>query len=60
MYVYKTADQLIAKGSSKKKVKEHDKSKHAQVKVIDMTGKEQRVLTGTKCLNSNMSSTTEL
>ncbi|XP_067941589.1 tuftelin-interacting protein 11-like [Watersipora subatra] len=44
-YVYKTADELIAKGS-KRKVKETGKSKHSQVKVIDMTGREQRVLSG--------------
>ena len=49
-YVYKTADELIAKGS-KRKTKEASgsgsgKSKHSQVKVIDMTGKEQRVLSG--------------
>ena len=51
-YVYKTADELIAKGGSKRKTKEASgsgsgKSKHSQVKVIDMTGKEQRVLSGT-------------
>ena len=50
-YVYKTADELIAKGGPKKKNKESSssssgKSKHSQVKVIDMTGKEQRVLSG--------------
>lgn len=44
-YVYKTADELIAKGG-KRKVKDSGKSKHSQVKVIDMTGKEQRVLSG--------------
>ena len=50
-YVYKTADELIAKGGSKRKTKEASgsgsgKSKNSQVKVIDMTGKEQRVLSG--------------
>ena len=50
-YVYKTADELIAKGGLKRKTKEafgtgSGKSKHSQVKVIDMTGKEQRVLSG--------------
>lgn len=43
-YVYKTADELIATGS-KKKVKGTD-SVLAKVKVIDMTGKEKRVLSG--------------
>lgn len=44
-YIYKTADELIAKGS-KRKVKDGSKSKQPQVKVIDMTGREQRVLSG--------------
>lgn len=49
-YVYKTAEELIAKGA-KRKVKDASKAKHSQVKVIDMTGKEQRVLSGTaRCL----------
>lgn len=49
-YVYKTADELIAKGSAKRKSGKDSgsskPSKHSQVKVIDMTGKEQRVLSG--------------
>jgi len=44
-YVYKTADELIATGG-KKKIKGTD-SVLAKVKVIDMTGKEKRVLSGT-------------
>lgn len=44
-YVYKTADELIAKGA-KRKVKDSGKAKQSRVKVIDMTGKEQRVLSG--------------
>ena len=47
--MYKTADELIAKGT-KRKVKDSGKSKHSQVKVIDMTGKEQRVLSGIVCI----------
>lgn len=44
-YVYKTADELIAKGG-KRKTKDSSKSNKPQVKVIDMTGPEQRVLSG--------------
>ena len=43
--MYKTADELIATGG-KKKIKGTD-SVLAKVKVIDMTGKEKRVLSGT-------------
>ena len=42
-YVYRTAEEVIATGG-KKKVK--DRTKMSKVKVIDMTGKEQRVLSG--------------
>ncbi len=42
-YIYKTADELIATGGKKKTVVHSDLAK---VKVIDMTGKEKRVLSG--------------
>ncbi|XP_053397449.1 tuftelin-interacting protein 11-like [Mercenaria mercenaria] len=42
-YVYKTAQEAIEIGSSKKK---GVKSQMSNVKVIDMTGKEKKVLTG--------------
>ncbi|XP_069102141.1 tuftelin-interacting protein 11-like [Argopecten irradians] len=42
-YVYKTAQELIDTGSVKKRPQ---LSKSSKVKVIDMTGKEQRVLSG--------------
>ncbi|XP_060079683.1 tuftelin-interacting protein 11-like isoform X1 [Ylistrum balloti] len=42
-YVYKTAQELIDTGSTKKRPQ---LSKSSKVKVIDMTGKEQRVLSG--------------
>ena len=48
-YVYKTADELIATGS-RKKLKDTD-SALAKVKVIDMTGKEKRVLSGKVTIN---------
>jgi len=46
-YVYKTADELIATGPTKRQLPEVT-SELAKVKVIDMTGKEQRVLSGIK------------
>ena len=46
-YVYKTAEELIATGPVKRQVPEVT-SELAKVKVIDMTGKEQRVLSGIK------------
>jgi len=42
-YVYKTADEIIKTGGKKKTVVQSELSK---VKVIDMTGKEKRVLSG--------------
>ena len=45
-YVYKTADQLIASGGAQRKGVKGTESELAKVKVIDMTGKEQRVLSG--------------
>ena len=42
-YVYKTADEIIATGGKKKTVIQ---SELAKVKVIDMTGREKRVLSG--------------
>lgn len=42
-YVYKTAQEAIETGSSKKK---GVKGQMSNVKVIDMTGKEKKVLTG--------------
>ena len=42
-YVYKTAQEAIDTGGKKPKSL---KGQMSQVKVIDMTGKEQRVLTG--------------
>lgn len=42
-YVYKTAQEAIETGSSRKK---GIKSQMSNVKVIDMTGKEKKVLTG--------------
>lgn len=44
-YVYKTAEELIATGPAKRQMPEVT-SELAKVKVIDMTGKEQRVLSG--------------
>jgi len=49
-YVYKTAEELIATGPTKRQVPEVT-SELAKVKVIDMTGKEQRVLSGIKDLS---------
>jgi len=47
-YVYKTAEELIATGPTKRLPEVT--SELAKVKVIDMTGKEQRVLSGiSKC-----------
>ena len=43
-YVYKTAQEAIESGVNKKKT---NKSQMANVKVIDMTGKEKKVHTGT-------------
>ncbi|CAH1799129.1 unnamed protein product [Owenia fusiformis] len=48
-YTYKTADEVITKGGKKKSVKQSHLSK---VKVIDMTGKEQRVLSGYRAISS--------
>ena len=49
-YVYKTADQVLEEGKWKKISKDSnitgETSNIAKVKVIDMTGKEQRVLSG--------------
>ena len=42
-YVYKTAQEAIDSGGKKTK---GVKGQMSQVKVIDMTGREQRVLTG--------------
>ena len=44
-YMYKTAEEIIAKGGKRKKVTQSELSK---VKVIDMTGREHRVLSGKK------------
>ena len=44
-YVYKTANQLLAEGPTKKKNR-GQQSHLSKVKVIDMTGREQRVLSG--------------
>lgn len=44
-YIYKTADQLLAEGPTKKKGR-GEQSHLSKVKVIDMTGKEKRVLSG--------------
>ncbi|ESO85853.1 hypothetical protein LOTGIDRAFT_221309 [Lottia gigantea] len=44
-YNYKTAQELLESGAGKKR-KVTDKSQLSKVKVIDMTGKEQRVLSG--------------
>ena len=47
-YVYKSVDDVIAESQFRKIDKDSgDKSKGEGVKVIDMTGREQRVLTGT-------------
>jgi hypothetical protein len=46
-YVYKTAEELIATGPTKRRQAPEVQSDLAKVKVIDMTGKEQRVLSGT-------------
>ena len=43
--MYKTAEELIASGPTKRQLPEVT-SELAKVKVIDMTGKEQRVLSG--------------
>jgi hypothetical protein len=45
-YVYKTAQEIIQSGVGKKKSLP---SKASKVKVIDMTGKEKRVLSGIAC-----------
>jgi len=60
-YVYKTADEVIAKGGAKKKNKESSsgKAKHSQVKVIDMTGKEQRVLSGYHAISTKKAGSDE-
>lgn len=42
-YIYKSAEDVIASGGRKKTVVQ---SELAKVKVIDMTGKEKRVLSG--------------
>ena len=47
-YVYRTADDLIAAG---KKRKVNVQSELSKVKVIDMTGKEQRVMSGYHALS---------
>ena len=44
-YVYKTAEEIKAGGIYKRK-KEVTPSELTKVKVIDMTGKEQRVMSG--------------
>jgi len=49
--VYKTAEELIATGPTKRQLPEVT-SELAKVKVIDMTGKEQRVLSGLKDLST--------
>lgn len=46
-YVYKTAQEIIESGVGKKKAAP---SKASKVKVIDMTGKEKRVFSGTLSL----------
>ncbi len=46
--MYKTADDLIASGGRKKVKMQSELSK---VKVIDMTGKEQRVMSGYHALS---------
>jgi len=56
-YVYKTTEELIATGPTKRQVPEVT-SELAKVKVIDMTGKEQRVLSGTKDLSLVLSNMT--
>ena len=42
-YVYKTVDEVIASGTTRKT---KEKSVHSKVKVIDMTQKEQKVFSG--------------
>jgi tuftelin-interacting protein 11 len=49
-YIYKTAEELIASGPTKRRQPEVQ-SDLAKVKVIDMTGKEQRVLSGYHALS---------
>jgi len=44
-YKYRTVDELISSGG-KKLTRKEKQSELAKVKVIDMTGKEQRVLSG--------------
>lgn len=44
-YIYKTAQEVIESGGSRKK-KSIQPSELSKVKVIDMTGKEKRVLSG--------------
>ena len=44
-YVYKTADELLKEGPVRKKGR-GEQSTLSKVKVIDMTGREQRVLSG--------------
>lgn len=50
-YVYKTLDEIIATGVAKPAVPETQRQL-ASVKVIDMTGKEQRVLSGYQSLSN--------
>lgn len=45
-YVYKTVDDVISEGNHKKI--RGDVSNLSKVKVIDMTGPEQRILSGEK------------
>ena len=51
-YVYKTAEELLATGPTKRQLPEVT-SELAKVKVIDMTGKEQRVLSGIRLMLTN-------
>ena len=50
-YVFKTVDEVLATGISKPVVPEPQKQL-ANVKVIDMTGKEQRVLSGYQSISN--------
>jgi tuftelin-interacting protein 11 len=43
-YVYKSVEEVLEEGKFRKVLRQDDKT--ATVKVIDMTGKEQRVMTG--------------
>ena len=49
-YVYKSVDDVLAEGQFRKVDRKEDRARGEGVKVIDMTGREQRVLKGYSAL----------